>query len=319
MRPRRCLVSSRRHCLALCCLASRRVCTARAGPDSPRLQGPAGALLALLLVSAAALAMPAPTDAKAAAADPGAQPGATTAKAVPGAVNTKAAPGAKAGDAKAAATEAKTGAALDRAVEANVEAQDYQEETVPVKAQARAPHRRRALPGRGEPSPEESAPRRRALQRSAPEESVLRGERSPAGSAPEPEGVLGCSPLLSVTEEALVVAEAVGGWRCSCWARGLLDAGSTGCRLCGRQALKHSREASVASEACAGWRAGGAGRAGRAAGQRHGRHLYHGCVSQPAASPLLLPWARSEPSASPAILSPAREQPEPCDAASAAA
>lgn len=184
MRPRRCLVSSRRHCLALCCLASRRVCTARAGPDSPRLQGPAGALLALLLVSAAALATPAPTDAKAAAADPGAQPGATTAKAVPGAVNTKAAPGAKAGDAKAAATEAKTGAALDRAVEANVEAQDYQEETVPVKAQARAPHRRRALPGRGERSPEESAPRRRAPPGGHRSIGVVHRRALPEESAP---------------------------------------------------------------------------------------------------------------------------------------
>ncbi len=41
-----------------------------------------------------------------------------------------------AADADPKAVEAKTGAALERAVEANVEAQDYQEETTPVKAQA---------------------------------------------------------------------------------------------------------------------------------------------------------------------------------------
>lgn len=94
--------------------------------------------MALLLVSAATLAMPAPGDIKAATnpggldagagANLGGFPGATDVKAVPGAINAKALPGSKAAaDAKGAATEAKSGAALDRAVEANVEAQDYQE------------------------------------------------------------------------------------------------------------------------------------------------------------------------------------------------
>jgi hypothetical protein len=226
MRPRRCLVSSCRHSLPLCCLASRRVCIACAGPDSQRLQGPAGALLALLLVSAAALATPAPTDAKA-AADPGALPGATTAKAVPGAVNTKAAPGAKAADTKAAATEAKTGAALDRAVEANVEAQDYQEETVPVKAQARTPRcgglcTKGLRHYKGPPYTLQSG----TLAR--PPTSARRRSRR------RPEGVLGCSPVRSVQEEALV---AVVEWAAGAAAAGPVVYGMQALRVPGGEAV----------------------------------------------------------------------------------
>lgn len=134
------------------------------------LQGPARVLLALLLAAAIALGSAAdadPTAGEAAARDTGpgglsaaaAGAAAGAAGAVTGAANTvagaaagaankvagaaggavNAAAGALGGAAAADAKTlpAKTGAELERAVEANVEAQDYQEETTPVRAQAR--------------------------------------------------------------------------------------------------------------------------------------------------------------------------------------
>ncbi|KAK9821811.1 hypothetical protein WJX81_008502 [Elliptochloris bilobata] len=92
----------------------------RSGAMRPRRSlGPIGALLALLLATAVVAGA-------AADADP-------TAARVAAAADPKAATSAAGADAKALV--AKTGAELERAVEANVEAQDYQEETSPVKAQ----------------------------------------------------------------------------------------------------------------------------------------------------------------------------------------